>query len=146
VSVRCRGRRGGAGGFTLLELLVAVAVLGVAVVTLLGLQARNLKLSAETRDLTVAGLLANSLAAKTKAGPYPESGTIEGTFTAEDDDMSSEVEEQYGGVEGAGRFKWRRTVEWLGFKNVRGVRIEVIRAGDTRTLATVNFLVRRGGP
>ena len=98
-----RHGRSRAAGFTLLEVLVAVAVLGVAVVTLLGLQARNMKLAADTRDLTVAGLLATSLAAKTKSGAFPESGTIDGKFTAEDE-MASDLDQQFGGVEGAERF------------------------------------------
>ena len=140
-----RHGRSRAAGFTLLEVLVAVAVLGVAVVTLLGLQARNMKLAADTRDLTVAGLLATSLAAKTKSGPFPESGTIDGKFTAEDE-MASDLDQQFGGVEGAERFVWRRTVEWIGFKNVRLVHVGVSLTGEERPLATMDFLVRRGGP
>jgi prepilin-type N-terminal cleavage/methylation domain-containing protein len=132
-------------GFTLLEVLVAVAVLGVAVVTLLGLQARNMKLAGDTRDLTVAGLLATSLAAKTKSGPFPESGTLAGKFTA-DAEMTPASEEQFGGVEGAERFVWKRTVEWIGFKNVRLVHVAVSRTGEERALASIDFLVRRGGP
>jgi prepilin-type N-terminal cleavage/methylation domain-containing protein len=136
-------------GFTLLEVLVAVAVLGVAVVTLLGLQARNIKLAADTRDLTVAGLLAASLAAPTKGGPFPEAGTGQGTITADDEAEragSASSEEQYGGVEGAERFVWRRTVEPIGFKSVRLVHVAVSLAGAERPLATMDFLVRKGGP
>ena len=131
-----------ADGFTLLEVLAAVAVLAVAVVTLLGLQARNLRLAAETRDLTVAGFLASSLAAETKAGTFPESGTIEGTFTA-DDRTADHLQQPYGGATAAGRFAWRRTVEALGFKNVRRVRVDVYISTDNHALATLEFLVRR---
>ena len=141
-----RHGRSRAAGFTLLEVLVAVAVLGVAVVTLLGLQARNMKLAADTRDLTVAGLLASSLAAKTKSGPFPESGTLQGKFTADDDETATDFQEQFGGVEGADRFVWQRTVEWIGFKNVRLVHVGVSLTGEERPLATMDFLVRRGGP
>jgi type II secretion system protein I len=140
-----RRRRPGARGFTLLEVLVAVAVLGVAVVTLLGLQARNVKIAAQTRDLTIASLLASSLAATAKAGTFPEEGTIDGTFTADDRD-ASQLDREYGGAEAAGRFVWRRTVESLGFKNVCLVHFDVSLAGAERPLATVDFLVRRGGP
>ena len=135
-------RYGSAGGLTLLELLVAVAVLGVAVVTLLGLQARNVRLAAETRDLTIAGLLASSLAAEAMSGPFPESGSTEGTFTA-DEDAPGDFQQEYGGATAAGRFAWRRSVEWLGFKNVRLVHIDVHLADDDRPLATMDFLVRR---
>jgi len=139
---RIRRRNGRAGGLTLLEVLVAVAVLAVAMVTLLGLQARNVRLAAETRDLTVAGLLASSLAAKTLSGPFPESGTTQGTFTADDTAMS-DLGQEYGGTTAAGRFVWSRTVEWLGFQNVRLVRIDVRLSDDDRPLATFEFLVRR---
>ena len=137
-----RRRYGRAGGLTLLEVLVAVAVLAVAMVTLLGLQARNVRLAAETRDLTIAGLLASSLAAKTLSGPFPESGTTQGTFTADDTAMS-DLGQEYGGATAAGRFVWSRTVEWLGFQNVRLVRIDVHLSDDDRPLATFEFLVRR---
>jgi len=140
-----RRRYGSAGGLTLLELLVAVAVLGVAVVTLLGLQARNVRLAAETRDLTLAGLLASSLAAEAMSGPFPESGSTEGTFTA-DDGAASDLQQKYGGATAAGRFAWRRSVEWLGFKNIRLVRIDVHLADEDRALATVEFLVRKRTP
>jgi len=138
-SPRSRSRR--PGGFTLLEVLVAVAVLGTAMVTLLGLQARSIRLAADTRDLTIAGMLATSLAAHAKSGPYPESGVLEGSFTA-DERAASDLDEEYGG-ELSERFRWRRTVEWLGFKNVRLVRIDVLPQGVERPLATVEFLVRR---
>ena len=139
---RARRRYGSTDGLTLLELLVAVAVLGVAVVTLLGLQARNVRLAAETRDLTIAGLLASSLAAEAMCGPFPESGSTEGTFTA-DDGAASDLQQEYGGATAAGRFEWRRSVEWLGFKNVRLVHIDVHRADDDRPLATMDLLVRK---
>jgi prepilin-type N-terminal cleavage/methylation domain-containing protein len=135
-------RYGSAGGLTLLELLVAVAVLGVAVVTLLGLQARNVRLAAETRDLTIAGLLASSLAAEAMSGPFPEEGSAAGTFSA-DDSATGDLQQEYGGATAAGRFAWRRTVEWLGFKNVRLVRIDVTLVDDDRPLATMEFLVRK---
>ena len=62
-------------GFTLLEILVAVAILGVALVSLLGLHARNLRLFSESQDVTIAGLLASRLAAETQAGAFPPIGT-----------------------------------------------------------------------
>jgi hypothetical protein len=101
-------------------------------------------LAADTRDLTIAGMLASSMAARIKSGPYPDSGVIEGTFTAEDtmEPLSSDLDREYAGELGE-RFRWRRTVEWLGFKNVRLVRVDVIAVGAERPLATVEFLVRR---
>jgi len=137
-----RWQVGPTGGLTLLEVLVAVAVLSVAMVTLLGLQARNVRLAAETRDLTLAGLLASSLAAKTLSAPFPESGTTRGAFVA-DDAATNDLGQEYGGATAAGRFVWSRTVEWLGFRNVRLVRIDVRLTDNDRPLATLEFFVRR---
>ena len=72
----------------------------------------------------------------------PQAAVVEGTFTA-DDGAAADLQQEYGGATAAGRFAWRRSVEWLGFKNVRLVHIDVHRADDDRTLATMEFLVRR---
>ncbi len=45
-------------GFTLLEVMIAVAVLAIALVAVLGLQSRTLTLAAESRFHTTAALLA----------------------------------------------------------------------------------------
>jgi prepilin-type N-terminal cleavage/methylation domain-containing protein len=56
------GTRRGNAGFTLLEVLVALFVLAFAFVSLLGLQARNIKVIADDRSYTNATLLGRSLA------------------------------------------------------------------------------------
>ena len=50
-------------GFTLLEVLVAVTILGVAVVSLAGLHARNIRLMNRSQDMNVAAMLASRLTA-----------------------------------------------------------------------------------
>lgn len=97
-----------ANGFTLLEILVAVSVLGIALVSLLGLHARNITLTAETQDMTMAAMLASRIVAVTKAGRVPEEGLVEGKFTAQERD-SFRFDEMYGG-EGSDRFVWTREV------------------------------------
>jgi prepilin-type N-terminal cleavage/methylation domain-containing protein len=97
-----------ANGFTLLEILVAVSVLGIALVSLLGLHARNITLTAETQDMTMAAMLASRIVAVTKAGRVPEEGLVEGKFTAQERD-SFRFDEMYGG-EGSERFVWTREV------------------------------------
>ncbi len=125
--------------FSLLEVLVAVAVLGVAMTGLLGLHARDLRLAAAAQDLTVAGALAARLATDTRVGGYPELGVTDGTFATDRDEPPSR-ERPYGGALAEG-FTWRRTVEPTGLANLRRVRIEVGRK-DEAPLATLELLVR----
>src|SRR5262249_54706992 len=71
-------------GFTLLEVLVAVAVLGLALVSLLGLHVRNIDLIARDERVTEATMLARGLMAEIDADTtMPQLGTTEGDF--EDD-------------------------------------------------------------
>ena len=136
-------------GFTLLEILVAVAILGVALVSLLALHARNLRLFAESQDITVAGLLASRLAAETQAGAFPVVGTDNGTFVGLDDDPSVDFGERTGGNL-ATRFSWRRDVESTGLQNLRRVRVSVFAGStdeqDVAPVVAFDFVVRRGGP
>lgn len=120
-------------GFTLLEVLVAVAILGVALTALLALHAGNIRLTAEAQDFTTATMLASRLAALVKAEDYPRVGTEEGTFS-----------EEYGGPLSLD-FVWQRKVEATGLENLRLVRITVARDLE-QPLASFEFLVRRGGP
>ena len=53
-------------GFTLLEVLVALAVLAVALVSLLGLQNRNLLLSVQAERLSTATLLVREMMTRTQ--------------------------------------------------------------------------------
>jgi len=130
-------------GFTLLEIVVAVAILSVAMVSVLALHARNVRLTAEAQDLTVAGLLASRVVAFTRAGDLPEYGVTEGRFDTRDDgDLS--LEEDYGG-ELSERFVWKREVTAVGLTpmaNLRQVKVSVGIDGGP-TLAELNFLVRR---
>ena len=65
-------------GFTLLEVLVAVAVVAIALVTLLRLHLLSLDATIRAQDLTTAVLLAQGKLAS--MGTFPETGEEEGTF------------------------------------------------------------------
>ncbi len=125
--------------FSLLEVLVAVAVLGIALTGLLGLHARNVRLAAEVQELTVAGALAARLATDTRVGGYPELGIIDGTFATDRNERPTR-DRPYGGALAEG-FTWRRTVEATGLAHLRRVRIEVGRR-DEAPLASLELLVR----
>lgn len=123
-------------GFTLLEVLVAAAVLAVAMVSLLGLHARNIRLIADTQTLTEAGLLAARLATTTKTGAFPPLGHSSG---------------ESGGDNGPGTsLSWTREVAETGLPGLHQVRINVSRqmahadGGQAHLLADLVFLLKRG--
>jgi len=69
-----------ARGFTLLEVLVAVAVLGLGLVSLLGLHVRNLALLERDQRITESTLLARELMTQAEVEPFPDLGVTEGDF------------------------------------------------------------------
>ena len=95
-------------GFTLLEVLVALAVLSIALVVLLGLRNRDVDLVNTTRDLTTATALARMKMVETQMEGFPELGETAGEFG-----------------EGYPQFHWQRMVSSTPFDYVREVRISV---------------------
>lgn len=65
-------------GFTLIEVLIAVAVLGTALVVLLHCQLVSIRLADRAAQLTRATLLAEAMMAERLAQGYPEAGTEQG--------------------------------------------------------------------
>jgi len=74
---KCCGQTG-APGFTLLEVLVAVAVVAIALVTFMGLHLHSLDATIRSQDLTTAVLLAQAKMAT--MGEFPDTGAAEGQF------------------------------------------------------------------
>ncbi len=123
---------------------MAVSVLGIALVSLLGLHARNIRLTAQTQDMTTAAMLASRLVAVTKAGTMPREGVEEGRFIASERE-SVGGDEVYGG-EGSEDFVWRREVGPPEFPmpsevEPRLIRVSVRREGETRPAAELSFLM-----
>ena len=137
-----RGRRP-ANGFTLLEVLVATAILGVAVVTLLGLHARNLNLISEAEQLTVAGTLAGDVLSLARIDPALEEGAMRGRFVASRGDADGRTS-IYGGPLSE-PFGWSREVLPTALPTLRQVRVRVTRDGDTRPLAELWAALRVKG-
>jgi general secretion pathway protein I len=65
-------------GFTLLEVLVAVAIVAIALVTFMGLHLRSLDATIRAQDLSTAVLLAQGKMAT--MGEFPETGEEQGRF------------------------------------------------------------------
>lgn len=114
---RTPGRTRDVRGFTLLEVMVALAVIATAFTALLGLHVRNLKLAARDQAYTQALLLSRSLITEAELGPYPEVGIAQGDF-----------EDRWPGLYTG--YTWERTVSDFGVLAVRQVTIRVIPFGD----------------
>jgi general secretion pathway protein I len=71
-------RRASAAGFTLLEVMVAVAVVAIALVPLLRLHLLSLDATARAQDLTQAVFLAQEKIASIRS--FPDAGEEQGTF------------------------------------------------------------------
>jgi general secretion pathway protein I len=99
-------------GFTLLEVMVALAVLAFAIVGLLGLHARNIKFIARDQSLTRATLLARELVSQIQfevlTNGLQSLGDSQGTF------------------EGYPGYRWERQVVTTGLDEMREVVIRVI--------------------
>jgi len=74
--------RTAATGFTLLEVLVAVAIVAIALVMFMGLHLRSLDATIRAQDLTTAVLLAQGKMAT--MGEFPDTGETEGKFEGPD--------------------------------------------------------------
>lgn len=110
-------RRRARAGFTLLEVLVAVAVLGLGVVSLLGLHVRNLALIARDQRITESTLLARALMTEAEVEPFPDIGLMSGDF-----------EDRY-----PGQFpdlRWEREVSPTPVPDVREVRVRVFHGDE----------------
>ncbi len=68
-------------GFLLLEVLVAVAILGSALAVLLGSVDRNLILTSQSKDLVFAETLAQRKLAEIELGGFPDQRQDQGDFT-----------------------------------------------------------------
>ncbi|HLG22490.1 MAG TPA: prepilin-type N-terminal cleavage/methylation domain-containing protein [Candidatus Manganitrophaceae bacterium] len=101
--------KGGRGqrGFTLIEIMVALAVLSIALVVLLGLRNRDLALAAYSRHLTEATLLARQKIGEISLAGFPDLGEREGDFA----DAAPGYRDLRGMVFGRTEYRWREEVK-----------------------------------
>jgi general secretion pathway protein I len=115
--------------FTLLEVMIAIAVLGIAMLALLSLHHTNLQSVMRGQELSTAAQLAQSLMTNAEMERIPMMGTTQGDFQRL--------------FPGAYRnFRWTRTVEMSAmFPDIRKVQVTVLygpRFG--RNFSLVEFL------
>ena len=100
-----------AAGFTLIEVMVSLAIVAIALVGLLGLQHQTLQSVVLASDMTKAALLAQEVITQTDTGPFPALGVTKGNF-------ESLHPRRYT------NFRWERRVEASAvFPDIRKVRV-----------------------
>ncbi|HUY18347.1 MAG TPA: type II secretion system minor pseudopilin GspI [Candidatus Binataceae bacterium] len=100
-------------GFTLLEVMIALAVLGIAMMALLALDHQDLQGVIRARELTQASMLAQTMMTQAELERFPDLGQSSGTF-------DKQFPGQYA------NFRWQRMVTESGiFPDLRKVTIVV---------------------
>jgi general secretion pathway protein I len=108
-------------GFTLLEVLLAIALLAIALPVLLGLRNFDLDLQSRAGELTVATLLAQEKLLETELlGVYPI-GEIGGDFQSTPLGVPSTVH----ATNRAAGYRWKRMVLPTPLESIREVRVQV---------------------
>lgn len=111
----------GERGFTLLEVLLAIALLAIALPVLLGLRNFDLDLHTRAEELTTATLLAQEKLLETElSGKYPV-GEVGGDFRSAPLGTQAEVQ----ATDRAAGYKWKRTISPTPLESIREVRVKV---------------------
>jgi general secretion pathway protein I len=118
-----------ARAFTLLEVMVAIAILGIALLGLLGLHHQSLQSVIRAQNATRASMLAQAVMTEAELERFPELGLTSGDFEAS---FPGEFPD----------FRWQREVEASGmFPDVRKVKVLVqYGPGFTQSFSLVEFL------
>jgi general secretion pathway protein I len=118
-----------ARGFTLLEVMVAIAILGIALLGLLGLQHQSMTSVIRAQQSTRASMLAQAVMTEAELERFPDLGRTNGDFQSS---FPGEFPD----------FRWERDVAASGmFPDVRKVKV-IIRYGPklTQSFALVEFV------
>ncbi len=109
-------------GFTLLEVMFAVAILAIALPVLLGLRNSDIDLRVRARAITTATLLAREKLLEAELTPMLPIGETAGEFTTPPPGapISSDARDRAPG------FRWKRIVAPTPLDAVREVRIQVL--------------------
>ena len=118
-----------AAGFTLLEVMVAMAVLGIALLALLTLHHQSLQSVIHSRDISRAGMLCQTIMSQAELEQFPQLGVTKGNF-----------ERYFPGQ--YQKFRWERDVAESGvFPDVRKVKVIVFYGPKlSRTFSITEYL------
>lgn len=102
-------------GFTLLEVLISLAIIAIVLITCLSSQNQSIRLYHLSRDMTIATILARQKMGEIELAEFPELGEEEGDF-----------QNTFPG------FAWRRRVSETPFEEARRVDLSIIWKQGTR--------------
>jgi general secretion pathway protein I len=116
-------------GFTLLEVMIAVAFIGIAMLALLSLHRSNLESVIRAQDLTRASMLAQQIMSTAEVDRFPTPGQTRGDFSRD-----------YPGV--LNNFRWERDVAVIPqFPDICRVRVSIMYGHDyDRRFDLVEFM------
>ncbi|NOX80366.1 MAG: prepilin-type N-terminal cleavage/methylation domain-containing protein [Deltaproteobacteria bacterium] len=129
----CRMKKISAAGFTFLEVMVAVAIIAIALVTLIGSQSQSVSIAGEARFDIMASLLAQQKLTEIEAGNFDSLFSDEGDFGKQYPD-----------------YRWHTVVQSLGEDEtglsgtggmLKAVDLTVTRTGDARSSYIVRDVV-----
>ncbi|MGH8011659.1 MAG: hypothetical protein ACREQ4_04060, partial [Candidatus Binataceae bacterium] len=128
-------RHGWGNAFTLLEVMIAVAFVGIAMLALLALHHQNLQSVIRAKNLTKAAMLAQGVMTEAEIQRFPDLGTTRGDFSK----MSGA---QY--VD----FKWQRIVAQSAISpDIREVTVRILYGpGFHQNFQIVEFMHNPAGP
>lgn len=128
-AVASQPARAARSGFTLLEVLIAIAVLGIALLALLTLEHQDLQSVIRGQEISRAAMLAQTLMTQAELERFPPLGNTSGDF-----------DQIYRGQ--YPNFRWTRSVEpSSAFHDLRKVEIHVVYGPHFgRNFAVVEFL------
>lgn len=127
-------------GFTLLEVMIALAILAIALPVLLGLRNRDVDLHLRARDLTAATLLAQEKLLEAELAGLLPLGEVSGDFKGPPPGMQTAGESS----DRAPGYRWKRIVSPTPLDLVREVRVQVIwPRGDIEEMVEVSTYVFR---
>ena len=120
--------------FTLLEVMIAIAFIGIALMALLALQHSNLQSVIKARDLTRAAMLAQALMSQAELERFPPPGESHGDFS-----------QLYPGE--YRNFRWRRAVDPSPqFPDIARVQVSVLYGPHLRQSFTLTEFIRNPAP
>ncbi len=96
-------------GFTLLEVLISLAIIAIVLITCLRAQNQSIRLYHLSRDMTIATILARQKMGEIELAGFPELGEDEGDF-----------EDTFPG------FSWQRSVSTTPFEEARRVALSIM--------------------
>ncbi|MBZ0273490.1 prepilin-type N-terminal cleavage/methylation domain-containing protein [bacterium] len=131
--MRCARPRAGRGGFTLLEVFVAMAILATSLVVLLQNHSMSIRMSERARQTSIAANLARDLLTEVEIEGFPAVGAESGDFSA-----------RYPGL--YPNFTWEREVTesfFVDFIRDVVVRVTYLEDGVPRTVEMIEMIAAK---